>query len=281
MENQRKVSLARSLAGQLSFTCYQSLRLLIQTATPLKNINYYRRYFATVEQVTGTGTGAAPSKDRRNIVGLCVVYSLLLAYFALFNAFHFFLPPNFVMRVLLGDVVAALGLDAQFNFIFTLLSFYSIFINWQMYFMVNQKNTAFLKSVFQCLPVESSNQAVSPVLSAAENRKNSNRSTTTTTAEGNNQTKAVLNQQHCLIMQRFVLLAINTLQVFILIIDLCLLVFTPMVVATWLRTQEFITFEHLVTSGVESQDGQLEWRLFLLFFSPHFSSTSLSTTCSG
>lgn len=174
MENQRpKVwTLARSLAGQLRFTCRQSLRLLIQTATPLKRpLDYYRRYFATVEQVTGTGTGADQSKDRQNVIGLCTVYSILLAYFALFNAFHFFLPPNFVMRVLLGDVVAALGLDTQFNFIFTILSFYSIFINWQMYFMVNQKNTSFLKSVFQCLPVESSNQAVSPVLSAAENRK--------------------------------------------------------------------------------------------------------------
>ncbi|KAH9407855.1 hypothetical protein TYRP_011500 [Tyrophagus putrescentiae] len=244
MENRRPRdwTLARSLAGQLRFTCRQSLRLLIQTATPLRqSLDYYRRYFATIEQP---------------------VYSLLLAYFAVFNLFHFFAPCRFATRIVLGDVVAALALDAQFNFIFTLLSLYSIFINWQMYFMVNQKNTAFLKSVFQCLPDESSNQAVSPAsfaAAAAADRKNSNQSTTTTT--NSNQTKAVLNQQHCILMQRFVLLAINALQVFVLITDLCLLVFTPMVVGTWLRTQEFITFEQ-ATLGVESQDGdQSEWKL--------------------
>ncbi|KAH9390929.1 hypothetical protein TYRP_006518 [Tyrophagus putrescentiae] len=126
---QRRFSLAQNLLGQFCFTCTQSLRLFLQAATPLKSLDNYRRYFVTVEQVTATG--AVRSKDRRTI-GLCIVYSCLLAYFVLLNVFHFFVPLDLATRMLLGDTVAALALDAQFNLIFASLSLYAIHINWAM-----------------------------------------------------------------------------------------------------------------------------------------------------
>ena len=230
MEDQRKASFVYRLLGQLRFTCRQSLRLLIQVATPLKSLDYYRRYFVTVEQVTGTG--ALQSKDRHRTIDLCVVYSLLLAYFALFNLFHFFVPLNFTTRILLGDLVAALAMDAQFNLIFTTLSLYAIYINWAMYFKVDQNNITFLKSVF--LNCESS-LAVAPHSGA--DRKDSNRSLAAVL------TKTVLNQRHAIIFQRFALLSINISYVFVLVLDLCLLAFTPLVTIIFFREQPFITFD--------------------------------------
>ncbi|KAH9397300.1 hypothetical protein TYRP_003610 [Tyrophagus putrescentiae] len=194
--------------------------------------------------MTSPTSGQSQSKDRRHTMGLCAVYSCLIAYFGLLNVFHFFAPQNYVTRILLGDVVAGLAMDAQFNLIFASLSFYAIYINWAMYFKVDQNNITFLRSVF--LNIESS---VVPTTSFAD-RKNSILSTTS------ERTTAILNQQHSILFQRFALLSINVLYGFVLVLDLCLLVFTPMVMIVFFSKQEFVTFEN----------GLADVRSWILFF---------------
>ena len=52
---------------QLRFTCRQSVKLLFLVAVPYQNLDYYRRYFATVQQVTTVRWQEQQQKKDKNI----------------------------------------------------------------------------------------------------------------------------------------------------------------------------------------------------------------------
>ncbi|KAH9393601.1 hypothetical protein TYRP_021737 [Tyrophagus putrescentiae] len=183
---------------QLRFTCRQSVKLLFLVAVPYQNLDYYRRYFATVQQVTTVRWQEQQQKkdNRTTTVGLCKVYTGLLLYLALLNLIHLFTPLSHFTRVLLSDLVDILQMDALFYLIVTGLIAYAIFLNHSMYFQMSPRMFAFSLRAFSECPgfIQEGPQ----------------------------------NAFFC----RLALVVINVLQLFIGILDLGILLFTPALVAT-------------------------------------------------
>ena len=200
--------------NQLKFTFFQSVKLFLRTALPYKNFDYYRRYFITVDQVSTV------HQDSRTI-NLYLLYACFLAYFALLNVSHFFLPYSHFTRVLCADGVAAMRMDLQFNLVFAGLIAYSIFLNWALYFKMNPPIHVFVRQVFLETDGKKANEKnLAPFL----NKYFLFYSKNTT----------ILDQKKAFF--RFLsLLVINFLQVFIFLLNFCFFIFAPLMVVTFLR----------------------------------------------
>lgn len=188
--------LAGGFVNQLHFTCHQSLKVLIHAAMPYKNIAYYRRYFATVEQVT-------VQQDNRTI-GLYKLGASLMIYIAFLNLIHFFAPLKYYTRVLLYDFVTIIQMDAQINLIFSGLTFYAIFLNHAMYFSMNPTMFAFAKKAFTECP------------GFIESRK-STQSSAKSPITGCTKLTILGNQN--VLFGKLALMIINSLQIFVLIAE--------------------------------------------------------------
>ena len=209
---------------QLRFTCRQSVKLLFLVAVPYQNLDYYRRYFATVQQVTTVRWQEQQQKkdNRTTTVGLCKVYTGLLLYLALLNLIHLFTPLSHFTRVLLSDLVDILQMDALFYLIVTGLIAYAIFLNHSMYFQMSPRMFAFSLRAFSECPgfIQEGEKSIKlNTLKFANSKK----------LEPPHNT--ILGPQNAFFC-RLALVVINVLQLFIGILDLGILLFTPALVAT-------------------------------------------------
>ncbi len=181
-------------------TFFQGKNILFKAILPYKDVTYYLRYFDTCTKLIVNGDA--------NLVAQFKLLFLLLTYCALLQIGFFLLPLGPLARTVLVDGVFILGIDRQFYPIFAGMTFYTIHLYWAVYFQSNCNLNLIAKAA---LIGDSGNNGHMPVSvrfvrfqSAAKQAK----------------------------YHRLALVFTNAMQIFILWMDFCLLVFLVVFVLT-------------------------------------------------
>lgn len=196
----------------LKFACSQSTAMFKHAVVPYKKYDYFRCYFETTEKM-------AILKDHETIF-VFKVYFFLLLYFIILNAILYLFPVNYFIRVLLFDTVQIIIKDELFYYVYFFLTFYTFFLFKSLYFTPNLTLHASFKNVLFA-------QEKSASLNRLQIKKKKG-------TEVKNQFLLTFNQR--VLLQQKALLILNSLQVFILQIDVFFLIVTMIIGRLFLQS---------------------------------------------
>ena len=179
-----------SITYRVMFTIQETIIMFLRTALPYENINLFRRYFEK-------STKVSVFKNDESIF-LFQLYFFFFIYFAFLNVIFYFFPQKPFVYILFSDTVHLFFKNQQFYLFYSGLIAYTIFLYWSLYFNCNLTIISLFEDAFDNDDKYARKVSIHFLGSQTANT----------------------------MFRQIAFLVINLLQVFILIVDICLIIYT-------------------------------------------------------